>query len=833
MEKTGTIRSRETLLNMTSGLLLQLSLILSGLILPRLLLRCFGSETNGLVASIDQFLRYIALAEGGMTAVVTACLYGPLVRKDRERLSSLLVATRLFYRKLGGLFLLYSLALALIYPLAMGLNLGYTASLILLLSGTHLLRYLVSQTWQVLLAADKKQYVVSFLQTAITLLGALLSWLSVRIRPEIHLMLGVNGVLYLLQPAVLAAYVRRRYAIDWKAAPDRELRKNRRNGFAINLAAFVHHNTDVAVLTLFTNLPTVSVYSVYALATAGLKAIVTSLANSLNPVLGYAWARGDRKDLNEKLDAYEALVLLLVGFFFTAGGLLITSFARLYTRGVQDAPYDQPVFGLLLVLAEALYLLKLPHLNLAYAANRFREITGPACTEAAINIGISLILVKPLGLSGVAIGTAAAMLYRLVFHVSFTARLIPGRLPGRTYKRLLLTGAVSMAGAALCRLAFPAGGETISGWILQAVGICAILGAVFAVFGAASFRKEAGLLIRYLKHGGTVEREEEPEIDLVCLYVNPADKAWAERRKQYGRNTVNEACRDRDNGELRYLLRSAEKYAPWIRRIFIVTDSAPPDWLNPDSPKIRIVDHREIIPAEILPCYNSNVIESFLSRIPDLSEIFLYANDDMFFGNTVTPDFFVRDGKPVIRMMKTSWDPSNPKDYYEKALRNAHWLIRERFGKEYRLIPWHNIDVYSKTAFEACRRDFAEELARVSRNRLRAEDDLQRVLFHDWLLANDACVLKVYDRTSRIGTAMWYLRAVLFPDRYFDFAIWYLPDFFRMPVLRRLFRRGPRCVCLNDGETATEADLEHYRAWMRKAFPEPCAMEKESVSQKS
>lgn len=108
------------------------------------------------------------------------------------------------------------------------------------------------------------------------------------------------------------------------------------------------------------------------------------------------------------------------------------------------------------------------------------------------------------------------------------------------------------------------------------------------------------------------------DIDLVYLWVNGNDPKWqAKRDACIGRPSGSQAhCKGRyaDNGELKYSLRSAEKYAPWIRRIFIVTDNQIPEWLNTDNQKVQIVDHTEIMPAECLPCFNSAVIEMFLSN---------------------------------------------------------------------------------------------------------------------------------------------------------------------------------------------------------------------------
>ncbi len=98
-------------------------------------------------------------------------------------------------------------------------------------------------------------------------------------------------------------------------------------------------------------------------------------------------------------------------------------------------------------------------------------------------------------------------------------------------------------------------------------------------------------------------------------------------------------------GEIRFSIRSALKYMPWLRRIFIVTDSQTPpvDAALIESGKVKIIDHRDIIPDKYLPTFNSVTIESFLHRIDGLSEIFLYNNDDfMHFARVPESAFIAR-----------------------------------------------------------------------------------------------------------------------------------------------------------------------------------------------
>lgn len=135
------------------------------------------------------------------------------------------------------------------------------------------------------------------------------------------------------------------------------------------------------------------------------------------------------------------------------------------------------------------------------------------------------------------------------------------------------------------------------------------------------------------------------DIDLVYMWVNGNDPAWqAKRNATIGvTDTSNNNCKGRyaDNDELKYSLRSIEKYAPWIHKIFIVTDSQVPVWLDTSNPKIQIVDHSEILPPEARPCFNSTVIEHHLYKIPGLAERFLLANDDTLLNKPVSPSTFL------------------------------------------------------------------------------------------------------------------------------------------------------------------------------------------------
>lgn len=204
-------------------------------------------------------------------------------------------------------------------------------------------------------------------------------------------------------------------------------------------------------------------------------------------------------------------------------------------------------------------------------------------------------------------------------------------------------------------------------------------------------------------------------IDVVYTWVDGTDKAWQRARAEalgvadpaaFTENAASDA-RFLDHDELRYSLRSLEKYAPWVNHIWIVTAGQVPAWLNLDHPKVTVVDHRDIwSPEGILPTFNSHAIEAHLHRIEGLSEHFLYFNDDVFLGRPCDPElFFEANGLEHIFLSaaKVAEGPATPGEIASDAAgKNARRLIEEITGRRIRRKFFH--------APYALRRDVSYEL---------------------------------------------------------------------------------------------------------------------------
>lgn len=141
------------------------------------------------------------------------------------------------------------------------------------------------------------------------------------------------------------------------------------------------------------------------------------------------------------------------------------------------------------------------------------------------------------------------------------------------------------------------------------------------------------------------------KIDFVITWVDGSDPKWLQQKKKYSNemedfNGNTTTVRYRDYGTLKYVFRSIEKYAAWVRKIYLVTADQCPKWLNLDNPKVEVIDHSSIIDKKYLPLFNSDPIEWNIDKIPNLSENFVYFNDDMLLNKKLAPEYFFKNGLP-------------------------------------------------------------------------------------------------------------------------------------------------------------------------------------------
>jgi hypothetical protein len=255
------------------------------------------------------------------------------------------------------------------------------------------------------------------------------------------------------------------------------------------------------------------------------------------------------------------------------------------------------------------------------------------------------------------------------------------------------------------------------------------------------------------------------DIDFVITWVDMDDPKWrVDFTKYSGKidNSKNEVsvARFRDYGFLKYWFRGVEKFAPWVRKIYFVTCGQKPEWLNPDHPKLTLINHSDYIPTKFLPVFNSSLIEIYLHKIPGLTDHFVYFNDDFFITNHTEEGRFFTNGLPNdIAAFRQNFGTG----LWAKCLKNNIRIINEKFdkrevmerdhdkwfhpsygkkanltrllkpyGKFVTLVTPHNAQPYLKSAFEEVWNYAGDKLTAVSANRFRSPEDYTQELFRAW-----------------------------------------------------------------------------------------------------
>ena len=321
-------------------------------------------------------------------------------------------------------------------------------------------------------------------------------------------------------------------------------------------------------------------------------------------------------------------------------------------------------------------------------------------------------------------------------------------------------------------------------------------------------------------------------IDFVLAWVDGNDLAWRKRKEAYTgtAGTDDSPERYRDWELMRYWFRGVEKYAPWVRRIFFVCDQEPPEWLNQVYSKLTVVRHEDYLPQEYRPAFSANPIELNLHRIRDLSEQFVFFNDDMFLLAPVDEKFFFSKGLPrdaallnpvpTTGMKKRNGTgriftiPLNNaeilnRDYDFRACVKKHpgkWLNR-RYGKSLIrnmfFMTWkrfvgfdepHLPQAFLKSSFEKAWEQDADILAETSRHVLRDDRDVNQWLIRERQLAEG----RFMPRKVNVG-------------RVLDL------DLNNKEAIRTVVRQEVPMVCLNDGPME-EKTFQQIKEGLKSAF---------------
>ena len=311
-------------------------------------------------------------------------------------------------------------------------------------------------------------------------------------------------------------------------------------------------------------------------------------------------------------------------------------------------------------------------------------------------------------------------------------------------------------------------------------------------------------------------------MDVVYTWVDGETPGYAELLSQYARRKLDlNPNRFRDNLDiLKYSLRSLERHAPWIHKLYLVTARPQvPRWLDPEAPGLTLLHHEEIFDPEHLPTFNSFAIVCNLYKIPGVSRRFLYMEDDRLLGRRIEPsDFFTPDERIKVYPKLGATDAGELHDSddlspWEAALAHSNHLLDQRYGRSRRGSLHHAPLVIDTASFARFAAEWKREIELTTSSRFRSKHNIapEHMYPHHLLHESQAVsvpTLQVYRDSSYLGLDnLWPLTCI---------------------GLRHLRLRRPKFVCLNDnfGERPHPVSVRLTERFLEASYPEPSRFER-------
>lgn len=505
-------RSVRFVQNFLSTGLYQVTAMIMGFITPRLMILYYGSEVNGLIVSVTSFLTYFKMVEAGLAAAAIAALYKPLAENDHAAVSGVVSAARGLYNKAGWLFSLMTLVFAAVYPFVVpvcgadGVSMSHFSEMLLIMAMgiSGALEFFTLSRYRVLLTADQKTYIVSLASMASLLLNtALLVVLPILGADVITVRLAASLTI-LVRSVLLSRYTARNYPeVDTKAPPVKGAIRSHWDALLFELTNVFQQGAGVILVSLITrDAGLLSAYGLYHMVTEGLWGILKMGTTGIYSIFGNLLVSENKETFRKAYRDFESLYYFICCILFGVAAVLIVPFVNLYTHGVNDAEYNLPLIGML-IIAEALTTQGKIPLNLMISSSgRFREVRSHCLLQIAVTsvagtvLGLLGLRISPvMSVAGILAGVIIGNICRIICKLTFVPKNITG-VPwqeslGRIL-RMMLTVAVI---AAPCLMLIPPPQRFFT-WFMYAV-VLAIHAAAIALlstwlFDRAAFRSLMG-----------------------------------------------------------------------------------------------------------------------------------------------------------------------------------------------------------------------------------------------------------------------------------------------------------------------------------------------------
>ncbi|MEQ3038635.1 polysaccharide biosynthesis C-terminal domain-containing protein [Thomasclavelia ramosa] len=431
--------SKKGILNIITAFFSQILIIITGIIIPKLILSYYGSETNGLINSVAQILNYFSLFEAGVGIASLQALYRPVSQDDKDGISRIMVATHNFYKKAGMLYIIAVVVLAFVYPVFVETSISYfIIFFIIIFSGLgNSINFIYQGKYKILMQAEGYSYVINVITTVIQIAICVVRIILISAGFDIITVQISYFLICILQMLIYHIYIYKNYGwLNFKLKPNNEAISQKSSTLIHQISSLIFNSTDVLLLTLLTrDLKIVSVYTIYNMIVSMITTLISQVNSGFDFKLGQLFNTETKKYIIH-FDVIDMLNIILTFTAISITYIFIVPFIRLYTVGITDTNYINSSYSLLFIIAPLLSSIRIPFNNMINYAGHFKKTQWRSIVETTINIVVSVLLIPQLGIYGALLGTIVALLYRTNDLILYAYKYLIKEKPYRTYKRI-------------------------------------------------------------------------------------------------------------------------------------------------------------------------------------------------------------------------------------------------------------------------------------------------------------------------------------------------------------------------------------------------------------
>lgn len=414
-------RTKNAFKMICGSILNQLMVVISGLILPPLIIQNYGSATNGLVNSVKQILNYFTIATVGLGAAGQIALYEPLAQHDNNKINKIMTELSNFLNKLSYFFALFVGILAFVLPIIRKGELDFfTIFFIVLICGIgSLIEFCCLQKYKILLQADQKQYISSSINSQGILVNLILSFILIELNAPIIAVQLIATLAYVIRMLLMTYRVKKIYPfLNLHEKTTVKQIPKQKEALLYKVSDIILNYAPMTLVTFLFSFNDSSIYSIYNTVFSSIVMIVSIFSSGFASSFGNLLVEGKLEKLKQSFDGYNFIYRTMLFWVYTCSAILIIPFISVYIKNNDGINYIIPMLGILFALNGLFRNIRIPYTTIIDSVGDYnKENIVLNYIEVIMNIALTILFAIIFGLTGILVGGAISSIIRSIIYV--------------------------------------------------------------------------------------------------------------------------------------------------------------------------------------------------------------------------------------------------------------------------------------------------------------------------------------------------------------------------------------------------------------------------------